>query len=175
MKTTYWIGVIVILVVVLIGAYWYALWRTGESEVTVVPVTNTSPKESTASTDTNKDNSTQVKVIVDTITLDSVGNYTGSGVATRIFANGTFTHTLSAKITDPASGKFYEGWLVNMSLTPKFFSTGKLKKENGEYKLTFTNNKEYTKYSDIIITEETEANGLDGVPEAHVLEGTFPN
>ena len=175
MKTTYWIGVLAVLAIVLIGAYWYVLSRTGESEVTVVPVTNTSPKESTSSTNTNKDNSTQVKVVVDTITLDSVGNYIGSGVATRIIANGTFTHTLSAKIVDPASGKFYEGWLVNMSLTPKFFSTGKLKKENGEHKLTYTNNKDYTKYSEAVVTEETEVNGLDGVPEAEVLKGNFPN
>lgn len=175
MKTTYWIGVIVVLVVVLIGAYWYVQSRTGESVVTVVPVTNTSPKEFTSSTDANKDTSTQVKVIVDTITLNPVGKYSGSGVATRIFANRKFTYTLSANNTDPDSGKFYEGWLVNMSLTPKFFSTGKLKKENGEYKLTFTNNKDYTKYSEIVVTEETEVNGLDGVPEVHVLEGTFPN
>ena len=89
-----------VLVVVLIGAYWYVQSRTGESEVTVVPVTNTSPKESTSSTDTNKDTSIQVKVVVDTITLDYVDNYIGSGVATRIFANGKFTHTLSAKIAD---------------------------------------------------------------------------
>lgn len=175
MKTTYWIGVIAVLVVVLIGAYWYALSRTGESEVTVVPVTSTSPKESIFSTDTNKDSNTQVKVVVDTITLGAVGDYSGFGVATRIFANGKFTHTLSAKITDPALGKFYEGWLVNMSLTPKFFSTGKLKKENGEYKLTYTNNKDYTKYSEAVVTEETEVNGLDGVPEAEVLKGNFPN
>ena len=175
MKVTHWVVIVVVLIAILGGAFWYVQSSNEEAEVTVTPSVNTDQQESTPSLSTNDNSGTQVEVEVATTTLDSVGNYTGSGVATRIFANGIFTHTVTAKIADPASGKFIEGWLVNMSLTPKFFSTGKLKKENGEYKLTFTANKDYTKYSDIVITEETEANGLDGVPEAHVLEGTFPN
>ena len=30
-----------------------------------------------------------------------------------------------------------------------------------------------TEYNEVVITEETEANGLDGNPEIHVLEGSF--
>lgn len=172
MKTTYWIIGIVSLVVVFASGFWYVQsQKSKESEVTVTPVPKTQQKEATESSGTSN---ISVKVRVETITLKAVGEYSGSGTATRIFSNGTFTHTVSANIAEPASGKFIEGWLVNMSLTPKFLSTGKLKKENGEYKLTFTENKDYTKYNGIVITEETEANGLDGVPEAHVLEGSFP-
>jgi len=174
-KINKWVGVVVILIIILGGVFWYVQSSNEEAEVTVTPSANIGQEESTPSSSANDNSGTQVNVEVDTTTLDSVGSYTGSGVATRIFANGIFTHTVTAKIADPASGKFIEGWLVNMSLTPKFFSTGKLKKENGEYKLTFTANKDYTKYSNVVITEETEANGLDGVPEDHVLEGTFPN
>lgn len=174
MKPIRWIVVVAMLVIILGGAYWVVQTRRSrEAEVTITPKPTTQPKTSTKSSQLS--NSQKIEVDVDTVTIKAVGDYSGSGVATRIFANGVFTHTVSAKITDPVSGKFYEGWLVNMSLTPKFFSTGKLKKENGEYKLTFTDNKYYTKYNDIVITEETEVNGLDGVPESHVLEGTFPN
>jgi len=172
MKLIRWVVVIAMLIIIFGGVYWYVQTReSGEAEVTVTTKPNTQPIIATKSSQSS--DSQKIDVAVDTVTIKSVGNYAGSGIATRIFANGTFTHTVSAKIADPASGKFYEGWLVNMSLTPKFFSTGKLKKENGEYKLTFTDNKDHTKYGDIVVTEETEVNGLDGVPEAHVLEGTF--
>lgn len=164
---------IVVLVVVLGGGFWYVQSQKGESGVTVTPVPSTQQKEATPSSGTS--GSQKVKVDVDTITLKAVEGYSGSGTATRIFANGTFTHTVSASIADPASGKFYEGWLVNMSLSPKFFSTGKLKKDGNTYKLTYTAEKDYTEYNTVVITEETEANGLDGVPEAHVLEGSFSN
>jgi len=171
-------GVILIVLVVLIlgGGYWFIQSnRQKRAEVTITPVPETQdqPNAATGSTDTSSSQSVQVSV--ETITLKSVGNYTGSGTATRIFANGTFIHTVNANIGDPVSGKSYEGWLVNMSLSPPFFSTGKLEKEGNSYKLNFTSNTNYSKYKNVIITEETKTNGLDGVPEAHVLEGEFSN
>jgi hypothetical protein len=48
-------------------------------------------------------------------TLEVVGNYTGSGIATRAFNGERFSHTVRANIPDPAEGKFYEGWLVDGS------------------------------------------------------------
>lgn len=176
MKPIHGVILIVLLAIILGGGYWLVQFnRQKEAEVTITPVPETQdlPNAATGSTDTSSSQSIQVSV--ETITLKSVGNYTGSGTATRIFANGAFTHTVSASIGDPATGKFYEGWLVNMSLTPKFFSTGKLEKKGNSYTLTYTSNKDYSIYNSVIITEEDEANGLDGVPEAHVLEGEFSN
>ena len=102
--------------------------------------------------------------------LKAVGDYTGTGIATRVYENGLFTHTVTADLQEPSTGKFYEGWLINGN---KFFPTGKLEKSNNEYKLKFEDDKNYPAYKKVVITEETENDGLDGKPETHVLEGTF--
>ena len=176
MKSIYWVIVIAVVLFILGGGYWFIQSnKSGESEVTVSPASSIQEQPEAATSSSNTPNFEDVQINVGSITLKSVGNYTGSGTATRVFANGAFTHTVSASIEDPSTGKFYEGWLVNMSLTPKFFSTGKLIKEGGVYKLTYNSDKDYSNYNSVVVTEEAEANGLDGVPEAHVLEGEFSN
>lgn len=114
---------------------------------------------------------TQVSVL--TAKLSAVGSYKGDGVATKSFDGKKFVHTATANLSDPSKGKFYEGWLVDKKPTLRFFSTGKMIKENGVYKLRFEANQDYPDYNDVVITEETESQGLDGKPEAHVLEGSF--
>lgn len=109
----------------------------------------------------------------DVISLTPVGTYSGDGDATRSYDGSVFLHTVTARVDDPAEGKFYEGWLVMKEPTLTFISTGELTKENGAYTLTFESDTDYSEYVDVVITEETSANGLDGTPEAHVLEGTF--
>lgn len=115
----------------------------------------------------------QENVQVESAQLKAVGTYTGSGTATRSFDGYTFTHTVKAALGDPQQGKFYEGWLVKNPSTKEFFSTGRLEKQNNEYVLTFTASQNYLEHNKVVITEETEALGLDGNPEAHVLEGSF--
>lgn len=106
-------------------------------------------------------------------TLTGVGGFEGSGTATRSFDGTTFIHTARTDgIRDPAAGKFYEGWLVGGS-DPTFFSTGKMEKMDGGYELRYEIGEDRSEYPKIFITEETEADGLDGVPEAHILEGSF--
>lgn len=115
----------------------------------------------------------QENVQVETAQLQAVGVYEGNGTATRSFDGSTFTHTVTAAIGDPQQGKFYEGWLVKNPATKEFFSTGRMEKQGNQYMLTFTGLKNYPDFSKVVITEETEALGLDGNPEAHVLEGSF--
>ncbi|MBI2430601.1 MAG: hypothetical protein HYV39_01135 [Candidatus Levybacteria bacterium] len=110
---------------------------------------------------------------LETAELLAVGEYKGSGSATRSFDGTTFTHKVSASLNDPPAGKFYEGWLVDKEPTLTFFSTGRLTKEGDMYVLTFTSSQNYPEYNTVVITEETESMGLDGKPEAHVLEGFF--
>ena len=106
--------------------------------------------------------------------LKAVGTYSGSGTATRKFEEGIFRHTVNAKIGDPAPGKFYEGWLVLPTASgPEFFSTGKLLKNRQSYTVVFSTNQNFMDHIEVVVTEETEALGLDGVPESHVLEGSF--
>lgn len=113
------------------------------------------------------------EVEVDVTSLEAVNNYDGSGKATRIFENGKFTHTVTANLDDPAEGKFYEGWLVTQTPELDFFSTGELTKSEDDYTLEYTADENLSQYNEVVVTEETEADGLDGVPEDHVLEGSF--
>jgi hypothetical protein len=113
------------------------------------------------------------KAKVESTTLKAVGSYEGSGKATRVFENGVFTHTVTANLDDPPEGKFYEGWLVTNDSHRDFFSTGKMIKSGSAYTLTHEANSNQSQYSQVVITEETEENGLDGIPEDHVLEGSF--
>ena len=105
--------------------------------------------------------------------LEAVGDYSGSGTAESSYVNGKYVHTVEAELQDPPEDKFYEGWLVRK--TPfDFISTGELTKtEEEKYTLEFTAEEDYTGYTGIVVTEETKAKGLDGNPEAHVLEGDF--
>ncbi|MFC1651552.1 rhodanese-like domain-containing protein [Patescibacteria group bacterium] len=104
------------------------------------------------------------------IEIKAVSGYSGSGFAIRSFLDGEFFHRLEADLDDPAAGKFYEGWLVKGS---DFFSTGKMKKVSGQYVLEYTSNEDQRDYTEVVITEETESQGLDNNPETHVLEGEF--
>ena len=114
-----------------------------------------------------------VAVEVEVTELFAVGNYTGSGTATRVFSDGVFTHTVEANIPDPGEGKFYEGWLVTSTPALDFFSTGELTKDGDVYVLEYTSTIDEAGHPEVVITEETSANGLDNNPEAHVLEGEF--
>ena len=116
-------------------------------------------------------------VFPEKISLRAVGGYEGMGEATRKFDQGVFSHTVLASLDAPAVGKFYEGWLVMPSqngVEPAFFSTGELTVESpGVYMLWFDDVRNYPEHMDVVVTEETKLNGLDGVPETHVLEGSF--
>lgn len=102
--------------------------------------------------------------------LFSVGDYEGDAMATRSFNGERFFHTVTANISDPSEGKFYEGWLVDGS---DFFSTGKMIKRQDQYYLEYFSDDDQRSFNNVVITEETEADGLDNNPEAHVLEGAF--
>lgn len=125
---------------------------------------------------TTEENTSPISSTEETAILEAVGEYEGDGTATRIFKDGVFTHTVSADVNEPSDGKFYEGWLVKKigGVVTNFFSTGRMElSEDGSYVLTFTSEMNYEGYNHVVITEETEALGLDGNPEDHVLEGRF--
>ena len=111
-----------------------------------------------------------IDVIEQEATLEAVGTYTGSGSAESSYDGKMYSHKVTADIGDPAEGKFYEGWLVGSF---GFVSTGKMVKEGNQYVLQFESQEDMSSYKKVVITEETEANGLDNNPEAHVLEGNF--
>ena len=104
--------------------------------------------------------------------LSAVGEYSGDGIATREFDGLAFIHTVTVKLMDPGEGKFYEGWLV-IPETGKLFSTGRLEKSGGGYALTYTDKTDQSDYYQVVVTEETLANGLDDEPETHELKTKY--
>jgi hypothetical protein len=120
------------------------------------------------------DSEDKMMIEVETVDLLAVGEYAGSGTATRNWDGSVFTHTVEANLSDPSVGKFYEGWLVYKTPGgPEFFSTGRMEVVNGTWQLEYTASQNYPDHNDVVITEETESLGLDNNPEAHVLEGAF--
>jgi hypothetical protein len=112
--------------------------------------------------------------------LKAVGKFTGSGTAKSTFFNysgfvpakaSEFKHTVKADLKAPAKGKFYEGWIVNGN---SVISTGKLNlNKKGKWVAKFSGQKNLLNHTVVVVTEETSANGLDGIPETHVLEGNL--
>jgi hypothetical protein len=107
------------------------------------------------------------------IVLTPVGDFKGVGNASRVYEGGHFLHTASASINNPPGGKFYEGWLVKQDPKLEFFSTGRMVKKGNTYYLEFTVDTDLRDYNQVVITQESQSNGLDGVPEIHILEGSF--
>jgi len=170
------IGFIGVLIVIVVGGWW--LMREGEdgamgekAEQEVVSEEKEPDFVESVMEDEMLNVASQAEV--ERAALSAVGNYTGAGEATRSFDGQVFSHTVEAGLDDPASGKFYEGWLVKPEPTLSFFSTGEMRKGKDGYTLQFTAERDYPDYKEVVITEETAANGLDGKPEAHVLEGSF--
>lgn len=110
---------------------------------------------------------------VDRAELKDVTGGDASGIATRKFENGRFTHTVLADLPDPAQGSFYEGWLVRGKEGDEnfaFISTGKMKLAKGGYLLEFESTTDYSAYNNVVITQEKV---FDATPETHILEGSF--
>ncbi len=99
--------------------------------------------------------------------LKDVTGGTATGIATREFVNGVFTHSVLVDLPDPEPGYFYEGWLVKGD---KFFSTGKMRIAKGGYLLEYDSHVDYSDYGKVVITLEKV---FDATPEKHILEGTF--
>ena len=105
--------------------------------------------------------------------LNDVTGGTGSGIATRKYASGRFTHALLADLPEPASGTFYEGWLVRGKegeANFAFISTGRMRVAKGGYLLELTSSTDYSDYKGVVVTLERVD---DKKPEAHILEGSF--
>lgn len=105
--------------------------------------------------------------------LKDVSGGDGSGIATRKYEEGTFTHMVLADLPDQAAGTFYEGWLVRGKMGDanfSFISTGAMSVAKGGYLLEFESKTDYSDYTGVVITLE-KVN--DKTPETHILEGSF--
>ncbi len=115
----------------------------------------------------------QIPEDVERIELKDVSGGEGSGLATRKFEAGKFTHIVLADLPEPSTGFFYEGWLVRGKQGDPDFSTiltGKLRIAKGGYLLDFESDKDYSDYKQVVVTLEKVD---DRNPETHILEGSF--
>ena len=99
--------------------------------------------------------------------LKDVSGGNATGIATRKFDAGKFTHAVLADLPDPEPDSFYEGWLVK---DDSLISTGRLRIAKGGYLLEFQTSTDYSSYDNVVVTLERVA---DSVPEEHLLEGSF--
>lgn len=168
----------ILLIVVLMVAVGFVFWRISDTDEVVneTEVNNTAVSNPVINSGQPADETSQpaedvvASADVEEITLEAVNDYVATGTATRSFGEGGFSHEVIMQTGPPAEGKFYEGWIVG----PSIISTGELtEEEDGVWSLTYTSDEDLLSHSRVVITEETSANGLDGVPEDHVLEGSF--
>lgn len=129
----------------------------------------TLPAIPTPSTEEKIEESFNVKIPedVERAELTAVAGADGSGIATRKFETGVFTHTVLADLPEPEAGTFYEGWLVKGL---SFISSGEMRIAKGGYLLDFTSSVDYSDYNKVVITLEKVD---DKKPETHILEGSF--
>jgi len=104
-------------------------------------------------------------------TFSDVSGGTGTGKAFVLRKDGKLFFTASVNLTDPATGTFYEGWLVKKGSNPvQFIDTGKLEKQkDGSFEVSYSSNNLYEGYDFVVITWEKVD---DQKPEKHILEGT---
>jgi len=165
--------ILVIIAVVGVGALGWYYFKVKNQVVSLPTVTEGVAPGSTETAEGEPEGEEFAAVVPDVATLEAVEDYVGSGTASRSFDGKVFSHIVNANLPEPAPGKFYEGWLVKSQPAGDFFSTGKLEKQDEAYWLGYVVNQDYSEYNQVVVTEETEANGLDGNPETHVLEGSF--
>ncbi|MBU0732456.1 hypothetical protein KKC88_06295 [Patescibacteria group bacterium] len=105
-------------------------------------------------------------------TLVAVADVPGDGTAIRgdLIEGGNYSLSIGANLPNPHKDFFYEGWLV---LNGTEVSVGMLEKIQGTWVLDFESGTDYMDYSQVVVTQETTANGLDGVAETPILEGEF--
>lgn len=159
--------VIGLLILVLLGGGIYWRQRSRPKEEMKVPETLSLEEE------LEQKFKLQIPEDVDKAELKDVTGGTSSGIATRKFADGKFTHTVLADLPDPEAGSFYEGWLVRGeegSENFALFSSGRMRLAKGGYLLEFESTQDFSDYNRVVVTAEKV---LDKTPEKHILEGSF--
>lgn len=180
MNKNTWIAVVVVVVILALGGFYLSSKSNQNQQATNPnPVTqvasspSSSPQESSDDAKMKKAGEIMEAAMKSKDSkkalLTDVSGGTGSGDAFNLRKDGKLLHTAIAKLTDPPTGSFYEGWVVNKA-TNKFKDSGKLEKQkDGSYEVSKEFDEAYEGYDFIIITQELVD---DQKPEKHILEGT---
>lgn len=110
---------------------------------------------------------------VDKAELGGVNDSGGSGIATKNYEDGKFTHSQLVDLPDPEVGYFYQGWLVKGEEGNDDYSivsAGKLRLAKGGWMLDYTSSTDLSDYTKVIVSLEKV---FDKTLEKKVLEGSF--
>jgi hypothetical protein len=159
--------VIGLVILVLLGGVIYFRQRSKDADEMIVPETLSSEEvfEDKFNLDIPDD--------VDKTDLSSVGDTSGSGIATEKYEDGKFTQSVLVDLPDPEEGYFYQGWLQKGNEGDDDYnlvSTGKLRLAKGGWMLEYTSNEDLSDHSKVIVSLEKT---FDKNIEEKVLEGSF--
>jgi hypothetical protein len=161
------IGVVVLLV---LAGVVYARSQSTNDDMKV-------PEAQTQGTSTEKDIEDKFKMDIPDdapkAELSSVDEGDGSGIATRKEENGNHVVTILADLPAPASGTFYQGWLVKGeegSDDYSLISAGRLTSAKGGYLLNYQSKTDYSDHEKVVISEEK---GSSTKISKAILSGSF--
>jgi hypothetical protein len=165
------VGVVVIILVILVAVF--LIRRRQAANV----LTNSSPLPTPVSQfQQNLQTNFGITVPPTAVKADmkdvSGGNQVGLTTEDKTTSN-EHTYTVIANLEDPASGSFYEAWLVRGKPGDANYepvSLGKLTVAKGGWLVNYTTAKDLSDHKTIWITLEKTN---DQVPEKHILEGAF--
>lgn len=161
-----------VLVVILVAVGLFFFFGNGEEEMEIDV-----EEEQASVEDVTRELSSTLGVTVpedvERVTLRDVSNEGATGLATRSFSDGQFTHSVLAALPELTAGSQYQGWLVRGSEGEEDYSvvsTGRLRSSKGGYLLEYSDTSDLRDHDQVWVTVETE---IDETPETRVLEGSF--
>lgn len=110
---------------------------------------------------------------VDKAELKDVSGGNASAIATRKFEGEKYSSTILADLEDPASGAFYQGWLMKGEEGKEGYSVislGKFTIAKGGWMLDYSSKNDYSDFDRVVVTLEKV---FDNTPEKKILEGRF--
>jgi hypothetical protein len=156
------------LVLLVIGGFFYLRARA-RRETLEVPAGGEGVEIEEKASELAEQLGVQLPDDVEKVELVDVSGGAASGIATRKFIEGEFSHSVLAALPDPEPGSWYEGWLVRQEPFEVLF-TGILRMAKGGYVLDYSLEEDLTDHGEVIVTLE----GVDDQkPEQHILEGSF--
>ena len=160
---------IVVIVLILVGIFWF--FRE-------TPPQEKSPEtQEVAQEDVGETLSAKLGVTipddVQRTTLKDLRGEGSTGIATRSYRDGLFSHTILAALPELTTGTTYHGWLVRGSEGDENYSvisTGALRPSKGGYLLEYSSSQDLEDHIKVWVTVEAQD---DNTPETKVLEGQF--
>lgn len=109
-----------------------------------------------------------IDLVIESATFQNVSDVSGTASASRKYGDGSFSMTVNATLPDP-KGNPYQVWIVGDG---QVTLAGTMNGSASSWGLVFNDrDKNFSKMGKVWITREITV--IDGIPEKHILEGSF--